>query len=352
MDTPLISVIIPVYNKEKTIEKCVDSVLRQQHPNIEIILVDDGSQDSSYELCVRLSNTHSNVTVLHQENKGVSAARNIGLKYATGEYISFVDSDDWIHESMLSILLENTDEQTDICCCCCTAVMENRCLIERFFAGDIVTDDTYESKRELLLQLIDTAHGQPQKEIYTGIGVPWAKLYRRKLFTQSQYRFDEELSHLEDNYLNLQLFIKARKIVYINQPLYYYSTEHIQEVLKKYDKKVVYSYAKVSVLRYDFLSKEGLFRDKGMKLLLDKETINLFNIAIIGMTFNPRRQTTRQQLLDELYWLNETIGICSVIKCIDLNVIKSPIARLTYFFLKNKRYTLAYGCLVLRNKLK
>lgn len=105
MDTPLISVIIPVYNKEKTIEKCVDSVLRQQHPNIEIILVDDGSQDSSYELCVRLSNTHSNVTVLHQENKGVSAARNIGLKYATGEYISFVDSDDWIHESMLSLLI-------------------------------------------------------------------------------------------------------------------------------------------------------------------------------------------------------------------------------------------------------
>lgn len=352
MDTSLISVIIPVYNKEKTIEKCVDSVLRQQYPNIEIILVDDGSQDSSYNLCVRLSEIHRNVTVLHQENKGVSAARNLGLKYATGEYISFVDSDDWLHESMLSVLLENMDEQTDICCCCCTAVIENGCLIEHFFAGDIVTDETYESKKELFLQLIDTSHGQPQKEIYTGIGVPWAKLYRRNLFSQSQYRFDEELSHLEDNYLNLQLFIKARKIIYIDQPLYYYSTEHIQTVLNKYDKKVVFSYAKVSVLRYDLLSEEGLFQDQEMKTLLDRETINLFNIAIIGMTFNPSREMTRKQLIDELYWLNETIGICSVIKCIDPNVIKSPFARFAYFFLKNKRYTLAYDCLALRNILR
>jgi glycosyltransferase involved in cell wall biosynthesis len=352
MDAPLISVIIPVYNKEKTIEKCVHSVLNQRYPNIEVILVDDGSRDSSYDLCVRLSSEHPNITVVHQENKGVSAARNVGLSLARGEFVSFVDSDDWLHEHMLATLLENMDQETDISVCCCFAVLNDRCFAEHFFDGDIVTDETFQSKKKLVFQLFDTAYGQPQSEIYTGVGVPWAKLYRKDIFTRNQYRFDEELSHLEDNFLNLQLFLSARKIVYIDTPLYYYSTEHIQTVLKKYDKKVVFSYAKVSVLRYEWLSGEGLLQKEDVKPLLDRETINLLNIAIIAMTFNPERHLTKKQLIHELRWLNETIGIREVLNHIDLRLVQSPVARAAYFLLKHRNYTLAYECLALRNKLK
>ena len=91
----LISVIIPVYNVEKTLKRCVDSVLEQSYVNIEIILVDDGSTDRSTEICERYAENFSNIRVLHQENSGPSEARNNGVKIAKGEYIIFLDSDDW-----------------------------------------------------------------------------------------------------------------------------------------------------------------------------------------------------------------------------------------------------------------
>lgn len=352
MNAPLISVIIPVYNKEKTIEKCVDSVLQQNYPNFEIILVDDGSRDKSYDRCVKLSQADPRIKVLHQENRGVSAARNAGLKSAGGEFVSFVDSDDWIHPEMLGTLLGKIDHQTDICCSCCFAVLENRLITEHFFDGDIITEETFESKRPLIAQLLDTSYGQPRDEIYTGIGVPWAKLYRKSLFAEETYYFDEELSHLEDNFLNLQLFWKARKIAYIDVPLYYYSTEHIQTVLKKYDRKVVFSYAKVSVLRYAWFEKEGLFQDVELKKLLDRETIQLLNIAVIGMTFDSERSLTKKERLAELRWLNENIGLCKVLHNMDLHMATSPVARVAYYFLAHKQYLFVYGCLMLRNKLK
>lgn len=100
----LISVIVPVYNTKSTLERCVNSILAQTYPNLEIILVDDGSPDGAGELCDQLSKKHKNIRVLHQKNAGLSAARNAALKIAQGELITFVDSDDTIHPIMLEEL--------------------------------------------------------------------------------------------------------------------------------------------------------------------------------------------------------------------------------------------------------
>ena len=96
MDKPLISVIVPIYNVEKYLPKCLDSLVGQSYPNLEIILVDDESPDRCGEICDEYAKSNKNIKVLHQKNQGVSAARNNGVKISTGEYISFVDPDDFI----------------------------------------------------------------------------------------------------------------------------------------------------------------------------------------------------------------------------------------------------------------
>ena len=102
---PLISLVIPVYNVEKYLDKCMESVLAQTYDNYEVILVDDGSTDNSGKMCDEYAERDSRVTVYHQKNSGVSVARNVGIENAKGEFISFIDSDDWVDESYLEKLV-------------------------------------------------------------------------------------------------------------------------------------------------------------------------------------------------------------------------------------------------------
>ena len=104
---PLISVIVPIYNVEKYLARCVDSIVNQTYKNLEIILVDDGSPDRCPQMCDDYAEKDSRIKVVHKKNGGLSDARNAGMAVATGEYISFIDSDDWIETSMFELLLNN-----------------------------------------------------------------------------------------------------------------------------------------------------------------------------------------------------------------------------------------------------
>lgn len=104
MDKPLISVIVPIYNVEKYLPKCIDSLVGQSYPNLEIVLVDDESPDRCGEICDEYAKSNKNIKVLHQKNQGVSAARNNGVKISTGEYISFVDPDDYVTREYIDVL--------------------------------------------------------------------------------------------------------------------------------------------------------------------------------------------------------------------------------------------------------
>ena len=115
---PLISVIVPAYNVEPYIEKCVKSIINQDYPNLEIILVNDGSKDKTGELCDKLKETDDRIQVIHQNNRGLSAARNSGLDLAHGEWIAFLDSDDWIEPEMYSTLIKiAVKEDAEIASC-------------------------------------------------------------------------------------------------------------------------------------------------------------------------------------------------------------------------------------------
>ncbi len=116
MGYPLISVIVPVYNVEKYVSKCLDTILAQTYPNLEIIAVDDGSKDSSGSICDEYANNHDNIRVVHKQNAGLGMARNTGLEHASGEYVTFVDSDDWVEPELIETLYRAMGrEHVDLC---------------------------------------------------------------------------------------------------------------------------------------------------------------------------------------------------------------------------------------------
>ena len=108
--SPLVSIIIPVFNTESFLKRCLDSVISQSYKNIEIILVDDGSPDHCGEICDEYANSHSNVKVIHQMNGGLSAARNSGIEEAKGKFVQFVDPDDYLEPNVLKLLVEKMEK--------------------------------------------------------------------------------------------------------------------------------------------------------------------------------------------------------------------------------------------------
>ena len=201
-----ISVIVPVYNVSNYIHKCVDSIINQKYENLEIILVDDGSTDDSGNICEEYAKKDVRIKVIHKKNGGLSDARNVGIDNATGSYIGFVDSDDWIDENMYITLYQNMKkENADISCC-------NRYFIYTNTRTSYGTDKFYEvMNSQRAIQLMCTFG-------YLGVSA-YTKLYKKKLFEDIRYPKGKVN---EDIYTTYKLLDKATRIVYDATPLYYY----------------------------------------------------------------------------------------------------------------------------------
>lgn len=201
-----ISIIVPVYNVSKYIRKCLDTIINQTYTNLEIILIDDGSTDNSGKICDEYAKIDSRIKVIHKENGGISSARNAGIKSATGKYIGFVDSDDWIDLDMYNRLYNNLkNENAEISCC-------NRLLVYSNKQKEYGTSSYYEvMNSERAIELMCT---------YGYIGVSaYTKLYEKKLFKGTEFPTGKKS---EDVFIMYKLFDKASTIVYDATPLYYY----------------------------------------------------------------------------------------------------------------------------------
>ncbi len=207
---PLISIIIPCYNSEATIGKCLESVIHQDYGNIEIVVIDDGSTDKTSGIVNTFREKNSRIVIVHQQNSGVSKARNVGIKTASGEYICFVDSDDWVEKNYCSVLLEHLiKNNSDI------SIVQP--FHEQLFTDDTITESDTEEKVEIIsgekgLELL-----LEDKEIQSH---PWGKLFRKNLF--DNINFPEHLQAFEDYFTLFKVFDKAEKIVISNKKLYHY----------------------------------------------------------------------------------------------------------------------------------
>ncbi len=219
----LISVIVPVYNVEKYLPQCIDSILNQTEKNLEIILVDDGSLDNSGKICDEFSKKDDRIVVIHKKNNGLSSARNAGLEIAKGNYIGFVDSDDWLDKSMYEILLKLLKENnSDISCCDFFKTANSDGSIPHIDNEIINSYNNIESLNNFY------------NDLYTQTVVAWNKLYKRELFKDISYPVGK--IH-EDEGTTYKLYYKANKITYTNRPLYYYRITPNSITTSKFNKK-------------------------------------------------------------------------------------------------------------------
>ena len=207
MDNELISIIVPVYKVEKYLEKCVNSILKQTYTNLEIILVDDGSPDKCGQLCDELAKTDDRIKVFHKENGGLSDARNYGVERANGEYIGFVDSDDYIHECMYEELYKAIKKSgTSIAECGVTRVYKNT--LRPHYVGEdyfLVLD-----REGYLKEYLEN------KRLY---GSAWCKLIHRDLAKKIKFPTGKIY---EDAFYTLELLKTVDKYTLISGNYYYY----------------------------------------------------------------------------------------------------------------------------------
>lgn len=206
----LISVIIPIYNVEKYLMKCVESVIKQTYSNLEIILINDGSNDNCGKMCDDLLLKDKRISVIHKKNGGLSDARNVGLSHAKGEYVTLIDSDDYVAEDYIEYLYKLLkDNAADISICNPLYVYENteENYINEAIEENIVKNmDSIEALNTMLYQnYYDTS--------------AWGKLYKIELFEGINYPIGKLFEDLGTTY---KLFLKANRVVFGNAEKYYY----------------------------------------------------------------------------------------------------------------------------------
>lgn len=203
----MISVVVPVYNMEKYVVRCVKSIIEQTFEDIEIILVDDGSTDRSGDLCDELKETDIRIKVIHKSNGGLSESRNVGIDVARGEYIAFVDSDDYIHPQMYEILYKNIKAtHSNISMCDFWWIENTQQIFEPIVSNDF---KIYEG-----MEILHLLRGDNTKII-----VAWNKLYKTELFHNIRYPVGK--LH-EDEFVVHRLLFKCDRVVYTDSRMYYY----------------------------------------------------------------------------------------------------------------------------------
>ena len=249
----MISIIVPVYNAQKYIKRCVESILNQSYQKWELILIDDGSKDDSSLICDELKQTDSRIHVVHSVNQGASAARNRGLDEAAGDYITFVDADDWVEPNHLEVLVNQIDSDVDLCI--------NSFIADLYYGSrpyqykEVKTQDNIESINAFFTILLQ--HSQ----------FLWNKLFKSNIINDNHIRFNTSISLGEDNifileYLNYIRGLSASSVCTYHQieenpfslgrrkrsvdAITYQLKNNCEAILKLYDKyniELLYEYA-------------------------------------------------------------------------------------------------------------
>ncbi len=275
-NNPLISIIVPVYNSEKHLNKCIDSILAQTYNNLEVVFVDDGSQDNSYDILLEYQKSDKRVRVIKQNNAGAAAARNKGIDCAKGDFIGFVDSDDWIEPDMYEILLKNLIEQN------CDA---SRILINRVNEYDELLSRTGipQDCGELTVYDSDEAI---YRYLFKGHSLG-CHLYRSECW--KGVRMPENMTE-EDIAVVVPLYSKIRRVVRINQYKYNYLDNQESVTKQKYNQRKynflpeierqIVEYPEYSEQLYDLLLNRLLSSLNSVLLSGDKTIIHSFENKI------------------------------------------------------------------------
>ncbi|MGN2337052.1 glycosyltransferase family 2 protein [Clostridium cagae] len=274
----LVSVIVPIYKVEKYLIRCVESIQKQTYKNLEIILVDDGSPDSCGKMCDELAKKDKRIKVIHKVNGGLSDARNVGIEVAKGEYLAFVDSDDWLDLDMIE-LLYNLCEQRDAEIAECSyrnlymdgIIEETRCTAEIIEADSLLA----------LEGMLDWKYFKP---------VAWNKLYKKSVF--KDVRYPKGKIH-EDEFTTYKYIYNANKIVYVDVSKYNYDRRRVDSITGE-DFREANLYASLA-----FRERVDFFKEHNIKSLQNK-MINIYCWHVLEALYNCYLNNISGDLVDQV----------------------------------------------------
>ena len=248
----MITIIIPVFNCLEYLEECISSVLAQSVEDLQVILIDDGSNDGSELICDYYKENDCRIEVFHIPNSGVSTARNIGLQHAKGEWVTFIDADDYVSRDYCKNMLDAVSPEIDMVIAR-TISFNNKGFLDDGF--NLSSDTVYDEDKSVLYKsiFVDNFKG----DVVPHVSTCSAKLIRKSLIDEYRIRYKVDMKLYEDAIFNIEIINQSRKVVVIDKKIYYYRLNwnsssnslhqlsqivHVYETLKEYDEKFHFKY--------------------------------------------------------------------------------------------------------------
>lgn len=317
MITPKFSIIIPVYNAEKYLPHCMESLLNQNYHDFEIVLINDGSTDQSGLLCDEYANNDKRVKVFHTSNQGAGHARNVGLNYATGEYVLFVDSDDWLELEALAIYVKSIESYDWLIGC------SHNC----YFKGDSMESmkvdyyypaNRYDSRQDIREMYVDIA--------VNGVShAPHNKVYKREIIEKYQLRFPNRPKY-EDLAFNNTYVDKINSLVIINDHTYNYRVSNLEGVAQKLPTNMFDIFTDVNNELIQLLKNWKVWDKKSEQLLQSKYITDV--ASCINNTYNPNLTYTFESRYTYIKAILEHEKVQQSCKHVDSSKFVNVIARL------------------------
>lgn len=282
MDKILVSIIVPIYNVEKYLSQCISSILEQTYRNIEIILVDDGSSDSSGSICNDFANKDKRIIVVHKENGGVSSARQVGIQLSSGDYILMIDGDDWIDKDTVDVFISQLQKNPRLDCILFTYLKEypDNSYEKHIFQGnrDFLSGDSFQTNiYRHLFGLTNTELSHPESLEY--LVSCCLKLYRAELCKNGLFVSTEEVGSGEDGIFNVYALQSCRSAVYIDKPLYHYR-HNSNSITSNYRPKLKEQWARLFSIMQDKINQDALPFD------FQEALNNRISLSVLGLSMN------------------------------------------------------------------
>ncbi len=320
-----VSIIVPVYNTEKYIEKCINSIMNQSYKNIEIVVIDDGSTDDSSSICKKLSKIDSRIIYKKIKNSGVSNARNYGLNISSGDYVSFVDSDDYINTKYIENLIKLViTKKAEIVVCGLTEVNGN--LKEKIS----IYKDMKEKYKEITYPL------NIEDYLLTfEFNSSCSQLISKRIIVDNKIEFNKNIKYGEDMLFSLECYINSKKTYYLKQFDYYYIRNDNSAMGKK-DLTSINKFYDDNYVTTEIITKKYNF-NSALKQLINLKSINVFNGISTSLIKNTKKYSEVKHII-----MTQRKKYNVIFNEIDMKKIKSLKEKLIYFLLKNKLTLLYY----------
>jgi glycosyltransferase involved in cell wall biosynthesis len=297
---PLISIIVPVYNNDKYIKKCVDSLVNQTYANLQIILINDGSTDKSHAMIKDFEKADNRIVCIDKKNEGLSATRNVGIKASTGDYLMFVDSDDWIDENCCGeVLAEAIASDADVVMWSYVREYENKSLKKPIYHDRVVFNDANETMYIRQLGLLGKQLSNPEN--MESLNPACTKLYKASIIKQNDIVFiDTFLIGTEDALFNLYVYRHCNRVVYLDKYYYHYLRVNAVSLTKSYKPRLYDQWQKLfSMMKSDI---DTHLPSYNAYLALN----NRIALSIIGLGLNVHR--SNQSLFKKVKEIDDIIG--------------------------------------------